>query len=294
MNVTWGFPIWVYLWLCGMAAGAYFAAFLNDQFRHNDDRQLSRLAIYLGVPLEMIGVLFLIVDLGHPFRFWHLLTRFSVVSPMSIGGWILLFGIGTAVLIIVLHLYQRRYHSPGLARTINWLYWVNLVLCIFLMSYTGVLLAASNQPLWMSTILLPALFVISAVSTGIAMLVAAMLLKRSWVDSKEIIIKMIKADAVIIAIELVVMVVYMFWLSQTPISGANEAMERLTTGVLAVRFWIGVILLAILVPFALDVAHWSTDIKSHRLAMGMLAISSICVIAGGLVLRAVWVIGGQM
>jgi formate-dependent nitrite reductase membrane component NrfD len=71
-------------------------------------------------------------------------------------------------------------------------------------------------------------------------------------------------------------------------------MITLTTGVLAVRLWVGVVLLAIMVPFALDVAHWGKKIEEHRTVLVAAATSSACVIFGGLILRIVIVIGGQI
>ena len=92
--MAWSAAIWIYLWLAGMAGGAYFAAFLADRFTGGGNRQLLRLATYVGIPLAVIGVMLLIVDLGQPIRFWHLMVIFKVTSPMSMGTWILLAWVG--------------------------------------------------------------------------------------------------------------------------------------------------------------------------------------------------------
>ena len=63
---------------------------------------------------------------------------------------------------------------------------------------------------------------------------------------------------------------------------------------LAVPFWLGVVFLAILVPFALDVAHWGKKVEDHRTVLVAAVVSSVCVISGGLILRIVIVIGGQI
>ena len=76
--ISWGAPIWLYLWLAGMAGGAYFSAFLAERLDTGFNGRLLRLATYLGIPLATIGVMLLVLDLGHPLRFWHLLTSFNV------------------------------------------------------------------------------------------------------------------------------------------------------------------------------------------------------------------------
>lgn len=158
----------------------------------------------------------------------------------------------------------------------------------------GILFSVSIQPLWASTFLLPPLFVVSAVSTGAAILILAGLITRTWKIHGETIRRMIQVDAIVIVVELVILLVYLLWLSKSGIPGASEAMITLTTGVLAVRLWLGVVLLAMMVPFALDVAHWGKKLEEHRTVLIAAVVSSACVIFGGLILRIVIIIGGQI
>lgn len=294
--ITWGFPIWLYLWLGGMAAGAFFVAFLTDHLGRHTERPLLRLAVYLGVPLATLGAAFLLIDLGQPLRFWHLLVTFRISSPMSIGTWLLILWLATAAWSAVVWYLQRRTQkiSIRLTRITETLNWAGFFLSILFMAYTGVLLAASNSPMWASTVLLPALFVTSAASTGAAILIFSALITKRWKKYGKTIQRMVKADAIIIVFELVVLLVYMFWLPNSSVSGADDAMRHLTTGVLAARFWLGVVLLALMVPFALDVAHWGKELEAHKTVFGAAVASSACVIVGGLILRAVIVIGGQL
>ena len=41
--MTWGAPIWIYLWLAGMAGGACFVAFLVDRFTGGENKLLLKL-----------------------------------------------------------------------------------------------------------------------------------------------------------------------------------------------------------------------------------------------------------
>jgi len=75
-------------------------------------------------------------------------------------------------------------------------------------------------------------------------------------------------------------------------AGAGEALGLLTKGVLAAPFWVGIVLLAMLIPLGLEIKNWGKEIETKGVLRAIIATSA-CVILGGLVLRAVIVIGGQ-
>ncbi|MFC2011283.1 NrfD/PsrC family molybdoenzyme membrane anchor subunit [Chloroflexota bacterium] len=286
--MAWIAPIWIYLWLAGMAGGAYFAAFLAEHFTGASDRKLLKLATYVGVPLAVLGVLLLVVDLGSPLRFWHLFTQFDVMSPMSMGTWILLAWVGIAVIMVILW-----WMVPTRQNLADLLSKVNLVLAVLLITYTGVLLAVSNQPLWASTVLLPALFVVSAISTGVALLIITAITSGTSGITRQMVGRLAEVDAIAIIVELVVLIGYAIWLGASSMAGASEALGLLTTGALAAPFWVGVVLVALLIPLGLDLKNWGKDVESKSV-WGAIATSAVCVILGGLVLRAVITIGGQL
>ena len=314
---AWGAPIWIYLWMAGMAGGAYFAAFLTDRFTGGSNKPLLRLATYLGIPLAVIGVMLLVIDLGQPIRFWHLFTQFKLISPMSMGTWILLVWVAIAVIMAVLWWFENRLPEGAasrLRRLVGLLGWANLVLAVLLIAYTGVLLAVSSQSLWAGTVLLPSLFVASAISTGIAILIIAAVIANAiskgslvelklalnqvfgstnWTVPNRIVARLAEADAIVIAVEMVALIGYAIWLAISTMAGAGEALRLLTIGTMAAPFWVGVVLLALLIPLGLDLRNWGKAIETKAVWRAILA-SSTCVVLGGLVLRAVITIGGQM
>lgn len=313
--MTWTALIWIYLWLAGMAGGAYLAAFAVNRFTGGKNDSLLRLSTYLAIPLVVLGVLLLIFELGNPIRFWHLFTQFDVVSPMSMGTWILMAWVIIAMIMIVSWWLQNRVSeevAASLAALRGPLSIVSAVLAAALITYTGVLLAVSSQPLWSNTVLLPTLFVISAVSTGVAILVLAALALNAiaggsmaglkpalnyifgsteWKTPKEMVLQLAETDAIIIVLEIMAMVGYIIWLV-TSTSG-SDALAVLISGSMAAPFWVGVILLALLIPFALDLTIRGKAIEVKGVLM-TLTTSSLCVIVGGLILRWVITSGGQL
>ena len=87
--------IW-YFFLGGIAAGAYVMAALADLFGDAEDRRGVRVGYYLAFPLVCVCGILLIIDLGRPERFWHMMIKsntgwpmFKWWSPMSAGSWAL-------------------------------------------------------------------------------------------------------------------------------------------------------------------------------------------------------------
>jgi len=298
--MVWGPPIWIYLWLAGMAGGAYFAAYLVNRFSRGTQEPLLRMATYLAVPTAMIGVLLLIVDLGKPLRFWRLLTEFdNIGSAMWLGTWFLLAFVASAVIMIILWNGARYVVTKearlSLARIADIISGIGALFAVLVIAYTGVLLASSNQPLWSATYLVPALFVTSAVSTGIAFVIVTALVGDSRAVSSRLISRLAEADALVILIELVMLVVYAVWLGASHMEGAAQGLRLLVAGSMAPTFWVGVVALAILIPLILDISNWGKEIRQRGSATWLaIMTSSVAVMIGGLLLRFAVVRGGQL
>ena len=274
--IVWEWPIWLYLFAAGVAGGGFFATFLVNLFTGWEQENLLKIATWLGVPLVAIGTLLLIVDLGNQLDFWHLVVRFYPASPMSLGTWILIAWTIFAVALIALWLAEGGMPVVrilrGLVPVKKVLGWILFLLSALLITYTGVLLSTTSRELW-STVLLPVLFVISAISTGMAatLLVAALL-------GREIPPRLGQAAVVMGVYEVVALIAFLIAVP----AGV------LISGPLSLWFWLGVIALGILVPIVLEVATWKTSPRVLVLTM------AFCVLIGGLVLRAVVVVGGQI
>jgi polysulfide reductase chain C len=284
--MVWEWPIWLYLFLAGVAGGGFFAAFLINLLTRGKQKALLQISTWIGLPLVLVGVLLLVLDLGNQMNAWHLFVRFLPISPMSLGSWILLIWSIIAVILIALwfaELFEPGDESTGLlARVAAWLrpllpiagvlVWIEMVLSVLLITYTGVLLSTTSRELW-ATVLLPVLFVISAISTGMAatLLVAVLL-------GKKIPHRIGQAAAVLEVYEIAALIAFLIVVPA----------GILISGSLSLFFWIGVIAIGILVPFVLEIATWRTSPAPLVLAM------AFCVLLGGLVLRAVIVVGGQI
>lgn len=183
--------VW-YFFLGGLAAGLYFVAALIDLLGSERDRAMARVAYYLAFPLVAVCGVLLILDLGRPERFWHMLIQsetgglmFKYWAPMSIGAWaLLLFGGLSGLSFVGVLAEDGRLGLGGLRGLARALHYgpvgqfftlLGAGVGFFVASYTGVLLAASNQPFWSDTRLLGGLFLASAATTGTALLLLLLL-----------------------------------------------------------------------------------------------------------------------
>ena len=316
-EMPWNIPLWFDIWLAGMAGGAYLVAFLADRYSGGNHKNLFRLAVYTGVPLAIIGVLLLVIDLGTPIWFWHLFTSFLPVAVMSMGTWILVAFLVVAFVMMIMWVIEgdatrsaSAYsgNMSGMTRRISgFLSWINVIFAVLLISYPGVLLASTSQPIWSNTLLMPALFVASAAGTGVALLMLMALLMNAvnkssssmlnstvkwlfgstgWQISRETMGQLSKALLGIIIVEALVLVGYVIWLAVTGTSGV-EALSLLTTGTLAIPFWVVIVGIGLIIPLILLLTNRA---KATLFVM----TSASCVLLGGLALRAIMIVGGQL
>jgi protein NrfD len=287
----WGIWIILYFYFGGMAAGAYFLATLIALFGREEDRPISRIGYWVAMPLIAVCGILLIVDLERPDRFWHMLLQSTVVeraraegwplggwgtmfsaamfkrwSPMSLGAWALaLFGLcSTLSFVGTLHRGGRleRWLVHGLFGRA--LAVVGSLVGFFIGSYTGVLLTASNQPLWSLSDWIGPLFLASAASTGIA---TVLLIAQARGESPALLRRLERADLWALGLELFVFLIFLASLQHV------LALALLTTAGLVMV--LGTLFVGLLVPLWLHLKH-----DPRRLAA-----ASVCALAGGFALR---------
>jgi hypothetical protein len=154
---TWEVPL--YFWFGGVAAGSSFVALACDLAGDEPSAAVAR-----KVALAALGPCpaLLILDLGRPERFLHMLRVFKPRSPMSMGAWALTAFGNLAAAAVGADLLGR----PRAARALGA---ANALVGGYLGSYTGVLLASTAVPVWArSRLFLGPIFISTATATGAA------------------------------------------------------------------------------------------------------------------------------
>lgn len=302
--MVWGIEIAGYLFLAGLGAGAYAtAAWLA--WKRPKAKKAIRIGRLIAPIVVAIGLVLLMVDASagfhHPLRFFLLVTNLS--SVMSWGVIILSVFMVVSLAGLIIDLTGKS--NP------RWLDVVGSVFAFSVAAYTGVLLGASPAfPLW-NPMLLPILFVVSAASTGSAIVTLITLLVAR--DEALLLGSLQKLHQILPVAELVLIAALLLATNGVAGSSASAIAEAgaasvagLLTGSYAVAFWIGLVVIGLLLPFGMEMwghgthkraltpnAPLNTSEVDGAIAQGIpwMPISAeIAVLIGGFVLRVLIVL----
>jgi len=298
-ELTWGIMLVGYLFLGGAAGGAYAVGGLADLLKGEDKkyRILSKSGVLVSLFAMIIGLVLLVVDLKRfavdPLVILNAYARFPG-SILTVGTWIITAFIAVSLVTVIVSYFG----GLGLLRKLVEV--VGIVLGVSTAAYTGLLLAFSRGiPFWNSG-LLPVLFVVSGVLTGLALTmvlipVVSLVMPGAFGDFKELyddkegftdlIEHTEKYAQILTIIELAILALYVI---TTP-----------TTGLLlwgsSVSLWFYIYLaLGLLMPLGLSV-YSSRRVNPSRFSLILSALlGNLLVLFGGLLLRYVVLIGGQL
>ncbi|HLG70422.1 MAG TPA: NrfD/PsrC family molybdoenzyme membrane anchor subunit [Chloroflexota bacterium] len=260
----WKWEIVLYFWIGGIAAGASVIAAIADLFGDEEDRRAAKAGRLIALPLMAVAPALLIKDLGRPERFLNMLRVFKVKSPMSMGTW----GLTTFGTFAGLSAFLELLPFHGLRKLAGLL---GAPFALFVGGYTGVLISATAIPIWFKNRLLwGPTFLASAFSTGIAAVQAALALAGTPSE------KLHQADTLALAAEA--------GLLGSSLTRLGDAGAPLTKGRWSTLFLPGALGLGVGLPLLLGLFR-----GGRTLAL----IRSLCVLVGGLALRACVIYAGK-
>jgi formate-dependent nitrite reductase membrane component NrfD len=271
---TWEVP--AYFWLGGMAAGAYVTASLAQNFGSADDRRVAAGGFYVAAAALVPCAPLLIADLGRPDRFHHMLRVFKPLSPMNLGAWTLTGFTPVAFARAASHAAGTGLLRGPLGTLASFVpkrlaELTGVVLGLTLAGYSGVLLAATNIPLWAKSKLLGGLFMASALASGAAA-VTLQAARRGVPDAT--LHRLGTLESVASLGEAAVLTGYLVQSGKTA--------RPLTTGRFAAPFWLGAVGAGMLLPLLL---HRLAGRRRGRAMQTLSTVAAACTVAGSLALR---------
>jgi formate-dependent nitrite reductase membrane component NrfD len=284
-----GWPIAVYFFLTGSMAGLYITSVIATLLNKEEWRPIAKIGGAGAVVLLLSAPVLLIVDLNQPFRFWHLFAYMNITSPLTWGSVFLTLD----AIVTLVYAYYVLQENNKMARI-----WGlgGLPIAIAGHGYTGFFLALSKARAFWNTALNPALFMVSAMVSGLAVLIVLsnIWLRRQAPEMSEdrlarhktvigtllrLFIIFIVADLFLIGSDLTVLA--------SSDTESYAMLQLLTTGEFAIWFLGIELLLGAVLPLAL-LAHPKT-----RMIPAVQYASAALVIIGIFVMRVIIVIGGQ-
>lgn len=282
-EIAWGGMIAIYLFLAGVAGGAFLTASLTDLFNKNQYSKVIRSGAYIAPITIIIGLLLLVVDLGKPFSFWKLLLYVNFKSVMSIGVYII--SVFSALSVVYGFLVWQKSAAEkklrqtsanaqvaattsgkGLQALRKPVAALGVLFSIGTATYTGFLLSAiTTNNFWHTAFLglesipfLPILFLVSATSTGLAATLIGAVKCCDLTPYKKI-------DIVLIILEIILITI--LYLTAEPI---------FFTGSMATLFWLGVVAVGLIVPLFLSIYGVSKHKNIVLPVCGMVVIGGLC------------------
>ncbi len=260
--------IW-YFFVGGIAGGCYMLAVLADLVGDPGDRRLAHTGYCIAFAAIVLSGLLLTIDLGRPLRFWHMLVQSALLLFGAVSFLSLLAALEEAG--------QLRWRGLSLLRPpATFGYIVGVVgglLGFFVAGYTGVLLSATNRPIWADTWLLGLTFLVSAASISAALLVLVSY-GTGWFSAGVYALK--RFDAWALILELLVL---------AALVASLGAVARIWLSAWG-AFLLAMVIIGIVAPLAL---HW------RLVAVGRLTtpIAAALVLVGGFLLRVVIVLSSE-
>ena len=285
--MVWGTIIAAYLFLAGLSAGAFLTS--SYVARKYPEAVTIRVVGRLISPVLMgIGLLLLIVDaeagLKDPLRFIYLLTNFN--SVMTIGTYFISFFMMAAAFIALMEILKKD--------TNKIVEYVGIVFAAATAIYTGFLIGVIGAvPLW-NTAILPILFVVSALSTGIA----GTMLVSAFIDKKVVHhVMSVKKIHLSLLITEVFLIFTMFLVTSFSNESAAQSVAMLISGEYSTLFWLGLVSIGLILPIVIESLELFNAKKLHQSQAGLevasagshgivgTLITESAVLAGGYILR---------
>jgi formate-dependent nitrite reductase membrane component NrfD len=259
-----------------MGAGAFVTASLAQAAGSADDRRAGADGFYLAAAALVPCAPLLIGDLGRPERFHHMLRIFKPLSPMNLGAWTLTGFTPLAFARAASHAADTgslRGPLRALARLVprRLTELAGTLLGLMLAGYSGVLLGATNVPLWAKSKLLGGVFMASALSSGSAA-VTLQAARRGAPDAT--LHRLATVESAASLGEIAVITGYLVQ------SGTTA--RPLTSGRFAAPFWLGAIGAGSLLPLVL---HRFARGRQGRTLRALSTAAAVCTMAGSLALR---------
>jgi len=271
------------LFLGGLGVGAFLVAAIASYFDDEKYESICKTGAYLSPLAVILGLLLLTSELKRPERF---ITTFWNTNPTSVLSWGVFL---QSIFVLVALIYAWLVYSGSSRKIIGGL---GIFFALVVGGYHGLFLSvAQTRDLW-NNALVPALFLATAITTGIAAVILFALLFSGATDLGGVVSKLSKALGLTLSIVLFLVVVYLITLFNSS-PHAQTAARLLVSGNYSLIFWLGVVVIGLVLPLLVEAYDIATTREEAVATTTVPLIASILVLIGGFLLRYLIVFAGQ-
>ncbi len=323
VEIHWSILIVVYPYLTGLVAGAFILASLVQVFNVKEVQPTYRLSLLTALAFLLIAPLPLQFHLGHPWRSYEIFLTPQLGSAMAMFGFVYLWYLMAVLLLEIWFEYRRDLivWSRAGKPVMRWIYRtlslfsndasegavafdrkaikvitvIGIPSAFILHGYVGFIFGSVKANPWWSSVLIPIVFLMSAIVSGIALVIFLYMvitpLRGERTDMKcldritSYLFYAVIVDFTLEALDFI----HRLYESEESI----KILSRLVTDKLFVSLWVIQILLGMIVPLAIMVAVKS--LKFDEDLRKLLYFTSVILIQLG-IFATRWnvVIGGQL
>lgn len=171
----WGLYIANFTFLVGIAAAAVLVVIPSYLYHYQPLKEVCLIGEFLSASSIVMALLFVVIDLGRPDRFWHIIPGFGLLHfPQSAMAWdcLVLWGYLVLNLLLCGYILRCKYQSrqPSTALLMPLIY-LSILWAISIHTVTAFIYSSlSSHPTWHQAIMMPR-FLASAFSSGPAFLI---------------------------------------------------------------------------------------------------------------------------
>lgn len=199
IELHWGLLVVIYPYLTGLVAGAFILASLVKVFNVKELQPTYRMSMLIALAFLLVAPLPLLAHLGHPERSFEIFLTPNTASAMAMFGFVYLWYL-MAVLLLEIWFGYRRDLILWAEKEHGWRKWLHRLLSLFstdvseraqkfdqkmvkiitiigissaflLHGYVGFIFGSVKANPWWSSVLMPIVFLFSAVVSGIALVI---------------------------------------------------------------------------------------------------------------------------
>jgi molybdopterin-containing oxidoreductase family membrane subunit len=305
--VPWGLWVAFYIYFIGLSAGSFLLSTLIFVFKNEKLEPVGRLAVFQAFVCLLTGVTFILIDLGHWKRFWHVITYPQWRSVLAWEIWF--YNIYIVILLAemwflmrcdlsrwvteargwakrIYRLLSLGFHCPETPeeeracdqQTGRWLKILGIIgipIALGVHGGTGAIFAVVKaRPAWYSPIF-PLVFIISALTSGggLLLFLRAFVLPQPDKDH-EILPMLAKLAAAFLVFDLVLLGLEFLVGLYGGIPDHIESYHLIASGPFWWVFWVQQLLLGALVPLLL--IYW----RSERASATRLGLAGLLIVIG--------------
>lgn len=303
-SADWPLLIDLYFFLGGIAGGAFVIATIAHLMGGKKNREVVKIGYYVALLALIPAPILLIVDLGMPSRFLHMMmvekpaltigmdainlgpVHLKPLSPMNMGAWALLglsgFGVLAALSVFLEDMKPGRDLSA--LRTTAGV--IGGFFAFFLAAYPGVLLGATARPLFQNGKFLGALFLAVGATTGAAAI--ALILSFLGQDVSGSLGRLRRITIPALLLQGATLALFVLAVGMSGGEGAAQALALLVSGPYSLTFWLGAVVVGLVAPLVLEVSG------RQQVKPGLVAVSAILILVGGFLVKYVIIAAGQV